>query len=287
MRYRFIRFPGGKPKVVTLSYDDGCRADIKLSEILSKYNMKCTFNINSEYIAETDTGWYLTSKEIKEHIIDKGHEIAVHGARHRANGNIKPIEGIQDVLNCRLTLEKEFGVIVRGMAYPDSGIRHFHNNVTYSDITSYLKSLDIAYARTISKANDSFYYPEDWYRWIPTAHHYDAEVFDLIEKFTSFKLEDTYLACKLPKVFYLWGHSYEFDKRDDWGRMEEICQKLGNKDDTWYATNMEIYEYVQAYHSLVFSADSKIIYNPTLKKIWFDIDDVPYSIEPGETLKID
>jgi len=37
--------------------------------------------------------------------------------------------------------------------------------------------------------------------------------------------------------------------------------------DFWYATNMEIYEYVQAYKSLVYSADGKIVYNPTLLDI--------------------
>ena len=68
--------------------------------------------------------------------------------------------------------------------------------------------------------------------------------------------------------------------------MEEICRKLGNKDDTWYATNGEIYEYVEAYNSLISSADNSIIYNPTLKQIWFTVDDVPYTIKPGETLKI-
>ena len=286
MRYRFLRFPGGKPKVVTFSYDDGCRADIRLSQLFNKYNLKATFNLNGDLLGKSETDWHLTPQEIKEHLIDKGHEIAVHGSQHKANGNVRQIEGIHDVLSCRLTLEKEFDVIVRGMAYPDSGIRHFHNNVTYKDIAAYLKSLDIAYARTLGKVNDSFYYPEDWYCWMPTAHHNDEAVFDLIEKFTSFKMADTWLACHLPKVFYLWGHAYEFDDKNNWDRMEEICEKLANKDDTWYATNIEIYDYVQAYNSLIFSADSNKIYNPTLQKIWLEIDGVDYSIEPGETLKI-
>jgi hypothetical protein len=121
-----------------------------------------------------------------------------------------------------------------------------------------------------------------------TQHKVQAFVvqFDLIEKFTSFKMADTWLACHLPKVFYLWGHAYEFDDKNNWDRMEEICEKLANKDDTWYATNIEIYDYVQAYNSLIFSADSNKIYNPTLQKIWLEIDGVDYSIEPGETLKI-
>ena len=47
MRYRFLRFPGGKTKSVTYSYDDGCRQDIKVAEILRRYGIRGTFNINS------------------------------------------------------------------------------------------------------------------------------------------------------------------------------------------------------------------------------------------------
>jgi hypothetical protein len=49
---------------------------------------------------------------------------------------------------------------------------------------------------------------------------------------------------------------------------------------------MEIYEYVKAYDALVFSADSTRVYNPTLQKIWFDVDGKLYSVEPGETITI-
>ena len=45
MRYRFLRFPGGKTKSVTYSYDDGCRQDIKVAEILKRYGIRGTFNI--------------------------------------------------------------------------------------------------------------------------------------------------------------------------------------------------------------------------------------------------
>ena len=62
---------------------------------------------------------------------------------------------------------------------------------------------------------------------------------------------------------------------------------LSGKDDVWYATNIEIYNYVNAYHSLVYSADGNIIYNPTLYKIWFNIDGTPYTIGAGETIKIE
>lgn len=286
MRYRLLRFPEGRPKAVTLSYDDGCRADIRLSELLNNYGLKCTFNLNSAWLGKSESDWHLTKEEIQKYLIDTGHEIAVHGAEHKANGNLRAIEGILDVANCRLGLEKDFDCIVRGMAYPDSGVGHFHNGITMSDIAAYLKSLDIVYARALGENNESFDLPQDWYRWMPTAHHDSKNIFELIDKFVSYKLTDTYPARRIPKLFYLWGHAYELDENNNWDRMEEICRRLAQKADIWYATNIEIYEYINAYHSLIFSADSSKIYNPTLKTLWFDIDDTLYTIKPGETIKI-
>ena len=285
MRYRFLRFPEGKLKAVTFSYDDGCRADIQLAEIFNKYGMKGTFNLNSAWLGKNDTDWHLTKEEIQQHIIDAGHEIATHGAEHRANGNLRAIDGIQDVLNCRLGLEKDFDTIVRGLAYPDTGIVHLNNGATLESIEHYLKELDIAYARTLGEINDSFNLPQNWYQWMPTAHHDSVETMNLVDKFVNYS-EQSYAARREPKLFYLWGHAYEFNEHNNWERMEEICQKLSGKEDTWYATNIEIYDYVAAYNSLIYSADGTKIYNPTLTQVWLDIDSKQYTVKSGETIKI-
>lgn len=285
MRYRFLRFPEGKLKAVTFSYDDGCRADIHLAEIFNKYGMKGTFNLNSAWLGKNDTDWHLTKEEIQQHIIDAGHEIATHGAEHRANGNLRAIDGIQDVLNCRLGLEKDFDTIVRGLAYPDTGIVHLNNGATLESIEHYLKELDIAYARTLGEINDSFNLPQNWYQWMPTAHHDSVETMNLVDKFVNYS-EQSYAARREPKLFYLWGHAYEFNEHNNWERMEEICQKLSGKEDTWYATNIEIYDYVAAYNSLIYSADGTKIYNPTLTQVWLDIDSKQYTVKSGETIKI-
>ena len=83
----------------------------------------------------------------------------------------------------------------------------------------------------------------------------------------------------------MWGHSFEFERNNNWERLEAICETLADKDDIWYATNMEIYEYVTAFESLVYSADGKKVYNPTLKELWIDDNDgTLHSIKPGETI---
>ncbi len=285
MAYRHMRYPGGKTKAVTFSYDDGVRHDIHLADTCNRYGIKCTFNINTGFIPTENGTGKLSQEEIQTYLLDAGHEVAVHGHRHKAPGLCTPVEIIQDVLECRKALEARFGGIIRGMAYPDSGIRN--TGVTpYATIRQCLVDLDIAYARTLGGDNDGFALPEDWYAWMPTAHHANPAVLAMAEKFVALDPCSLYTSAQWPRLFYLWGHSYEFANNDNWDLLENICQTLGGKEDTWYATNMEICRYVQAYRCLQFSADGSRVYNPTLVKLWFAVDRQQYTVEPGEMLTL-
>lgn len=287
MRYKHLRFPNGKPKAVTLSYDDGVFHDIKLAEIAKEYNVKCTFNICSGFISAEDNNRYLSVKEIKEHLILSGNEIAVHGENHRAMGIQTVSEGLADVYNCRKSLEEAFGIIIRGMAYPDTGITSFSNNTTYERVKNYLTDCGIAYSRSLGADNDRFELPGDWHNWIPTAHHYNSKIFEYIDKFNEDFSKKEYPPSRRPMLFYMWGHSYEFANNNDWDTLHKILDKLANKDDVWYATNIEIYDYVKAYNSLVISLNGRIMHNPTNTVVWFEIDGKDYVINPGDTIVIE
>ncbi len=283
MRSVFMRYPNGKAKAVTFSYDDGAMQDKRLAELFDRYGMKATFNFNCERIRSAN----FTKEEIQEIFLSKGHEIAIHGACHRANGNLRPIEGIRDVLDCRLELEEKCDRIIRGMAYPDTGITLMGNFGSYEKIKNYLVELDIAYARTLGGDNNSFMLPEDFHAWMPTAHHDNSKIMEYIDEFLNLDISTkVYHARRIPRLLYIWGHSFEFDRNNNWEHMEEICKKLANNDDCWYATNIDIYDYVQAYKSLIYSADGYRIFNPTLLTIWLDVDGELYSVGSGETLRL-
>ena len=283
MRYVFPRFPDGKTKAVTFSYDDGLKADIRLARVLDSFGMKGSFNI---YTAVLDSGMsnQLTSDEIKQHILAKGHEVAIHGHNHTGSGASHPITCIKEVLTSRERLEQTFETIIRGMAYPDTGITYFSNGNNYETVTSTLKALGVVYARTLRGDNNGFRLPEDWYAWMPTAHHNNPQLLSWVDEFVNLNVKALYPSMRFPRLLKIWGHSTEFDKNDNWDRLEDICSRLADKPDIWYATSIEIYEYMQAYGSLVFSADGKRIYNPTLKTVWFDVDGKLYSVESGKTI---
>ncbi|MBQ8529317.1 MAG: polysaccharide deacetylase family protein [Clostridia bacterium] len=287
MRYRFLRFPEGKFKAVTFSYDDGVKVDLRLAEIFDKYGMKGTFNINPSHILRGEFEKFTTPDEIREHILGRGHEVAIHGEQHIAPGVSRPVDAIRDALLGREQLEEIFGTIIRGMAYPDSGVRRFHNGNSYENVRGILENVGIVYARTLGADNNTFLLPTDWYNWVPTIHHANKEAMSYVDTFLSQKEENYRTASRHPRLFYVWGHSFEFRNNDNWELIEEICEKLSGKDDTWYATNMEIWEYCHAYDSLIWNAKGDVVYNPTFHKVWFDIDSRPFSVAPGETLKIE
>lgn len=279
IKYQFLRFPGNKSKAVTLSYDDGNVEDLRFSDVISKAGLKCTFNLNSNVLKKN----VISDQQIQEKFLDRGHEIAVHGYLHTAPSFQRPIEGIKEVLNGRLELEERFDRIIRGMAYPDHAVSFFANGTSYEIIKNYLTDLGIVYARTVGNDNFDFRLPDDWHKWMPSVHHNNPKVLDYIDAFLNIQFTKV---KQPPRLFFMWGHAYEFERNNNWELLDEICDKLAGHEDIWYATNMEIYEYVNAYYSLVHSADASKIYNPTLHTIWLVTDGVPYTIRPGETIQI-
>lgn len=283
MRYMFMRFPEWRSKAVTFSYDDGAKSDVRLAQILSKNGLKGTFNINSAW----QTEWHSTDAEMKSELLDRGHEIAVHGKIHRAPSFARSIDTIRDVLDCREELEDRFGRIIRGYAYPDSGITRFINGIEYSTIKNQLAAMGIAYARSLAGDNNNFLIPNDPHNWIPTAHHNNPSLNAWVDEFISMDVDSQYAGSRFPRLLYIWGHSSEFDRDDNWSLIEGIAEKLGKATDVWAATNIEFIEYLNAFRSLITSAKGDRVYNPTLKTIYFVADGKSFCIKPGEEILLE
>ena len=282
LRYQFMRFKEGKPKAFTMSYDDGCCDDLRFSDIISSYGLKCTFNLNTLTLGRP---YEHTTEDVEKYIYARGHEVALHGTLHRAMGRIRPIEMIDEVLACRRELEARFGRIIRGMAYPDSGIRSFTPESNYADVKAVLSACGITYARTLGEDNRRYDLPSDFYAWMPTAHHTNPELLSMLDEFLGMDYENLYISSRRERLFFLWGHTFEFSGNNSWSLAEEIAARVGAAKDVYLATNTEIYEYVRAYASLVYSADNTKVYNPTLIPVWFEREGEIYRVDPGETVE--
>lgn len=262
-------FPGGRFKALTMSYDDGVDSDIRLIEIFDRYGIKGTFNVNGGLTHSV--GRYTARvplDKIKE--VYKGHEIATHCYTHPTISRCPLVKVAEEILKDRDTLEKVTGGLVRGHAYP---------NGSYSDdIKELFKMLGVAYGRVTRPDPDDrqgYRLPKDPLEWRPTSHHND---FDLMvrAKWLAENQSRQYL-----RLMYVWGHSYEFVRDDNWEVIEEFCEYMGGREDIWYATNIEIIDYMEVLERLRFSADGERVYNPSANSAWVDVNDKKIVEVPG------
>jgi peptidoglycan/xylan/chitin deacetylase (PgdA/CDA1 family) len=272
----YMRYPGFKAKAMTLSYDDGVVQDERLIKIMNENGLKGTFNINS---ALFDFGKRRLSKNdaIKLYLENKM-EVAMHGENHYFATATPNGVMMREFLFDKLNLEQDFGCIVRGMAYA--------NGRYNDDIKTTLKLLGVCYARAVCSTK-SFGLPTDWLELQPTVRHADPELMEILERFIKLSPDKSYV--KNPVLFYLWGHSYEFDDADNWFVIENFAKRVSECDDIYHATNIEIYDYVKAFDSLIYSADGSIVYNPTATDVYVRVgyaDGKNVLIKAGETKKI-
>ena len=272
-----MRLKDGKLKVLTLSYDDGVVQDIRLMDIMNKYGLKGTFNINSGLYLPEDAvreKYYGRMKlsEAKKLYVNSGHEVAVHGFTHPFLERLDSSEVIYEITEDRKQIENDYGIIARGMAYPFG---------TYNEnVVDILKKCHIDYARTVNSTY-GFGFPENWLILNPTCHH----KYEGLEKLIKAFVEEP-ARYEMAQMFYLWGHSYEFDNNDNWDVIEKFAEYAGGHEHIWYATNIEIYDYVKAYKSLQTSYDKKIIHNPSAIDVWIESDGNVYQIKSGKTLRL-
>lgn len=271
-------FPNGLRKALTLSYDDGVEQDAELISILNLHGLKATFNLNSGCWAAEGTVYpegtihrRMPLSQAKMLYGESEHEVAVHCLTHASLTECSTDQIIREVMKDRENLERDFGGIIRGMAYPFG---------TYNDqVVNTLRACGILYSRTVHSTHD-FSMPQDWLRLAATCHHDDPQLMSLADRF---------LAEKAPfctKMFYLWGHAYEFEANNNWHVIEQFAEKMGGHEDIWYATNMEICKYHLAYQRLECSADGNTIHNPTDLTIWIGHKGQAIAIQPGETISL-
>ena len=225
----------GKKKAVTFSFDDGVTQDRYLVEILNRYGLKSTFNLNSGLLGITGNLTVgdktikfdqVCASEVKS--LYDGHEIAVHTLTHPGLPSLDDQTIIRQVELDRELLERLCGYPICGMAYPGGGVNHDDRVV---DVIK--ENTAIKYARTI-KSTYSFDLQNDLLRFNPTVQYTDERLMDLLDDFLSSESDE-------PQLFYIWGHSFEIDLGDiSKTKFEEFCKMISGKKDIFYGTNTQV-----------------------------------------------
>ncbi len=253
-------YPGGKKKIVTFSYDDGSENDPRLVALFNQYGVRAAFHLNSQRMQDKDPA------ALRK--LYAGHEVSCHTVQHGWLERMPLQSMVNEIMEDRKALEQIFQVPMVSMSYPYGLVRG-------EDKTFVFRSCGMVYGRTVKNTND-FYLPDDFLLWHPTCHHKDA--LPLCERF---------LARSKNVLFYIWGHSHDLKTEEQWAEMETLLKTLSGKENVWYATGMEIYNYVTAQKNLQISADERTFYNPSAIPVWVERNQTEIlEIPAGQTVTL-
>lgn len=225
----------GKLKAVTFSFDDGVVQDRRTVKLLDKYGLKATFNINSGYLGVPNAidrnGVHVDhtkveASEVRE--LYKNHEVAVHTLTHPGLYDISDETLIRQVEEDRIALSELWGRPVVGMAYPFG-----HANEHIAEVIA--KHTGVKYARTIRSTKSFDLQTDNLCLFDPTVYYINVDdMFRLGREFLALRPDE-------PKLFYIWGHTYEMDANYiSWEKFEEFCAMMAGHDEIFYGTNAEV-----------------------------------------------
>ena len=198
------------------SWDDGIVDDIRLIEILRKYDTTATFNLNiglnkdERVFGWNNKGrevWRLSLKEMPD--LYKGFEIAGHSMTHPYLTQCSDEALKYELFESRKILQDMFQQAITGFCYP------------FGVFNDYIKKLlvDAGYthARGIEKANNVLP-PNEPFEFNPHCHFLDKNFWSCFEEAQNAKSD----------YFFFWGHSYEFSDDKMWDDFESKIQTLSN-----------------------------------------------------------
>jgi peptidoglycan/xylan/chitin deacetylase (PgdA/CDA1 family) len=273
-------FPEGKSKALILSYDDGRSEDRRLVKLMNKYGLIGTFHLNSNKLGLTN---YLNKAEIKE--LFAGHEVSVHSANHPNLTALSKIDIVYEIAEDRKELERLVNYPVRGMAYPFGNYNDF--------LIETIKGLGIEYARTVYDSYN-FDIPKDFLQWRATMHQFGKAYTepnnpenDKRELEHFYQTINEFLQTKNLALMDVWGHSYEIGNDENkWNETEKFFKMVSNNPNIYYAKQIDVVDYINAFNNLKFSVNKNIVMNPSSLTVFFKKDGKTYSVLPGKTIAL-
>lgn len=249
--HNLMRFPGFKYKAVTVGCDVNLREYIKRTKNFLGSRLRGTLYLDLG--SETNLNNLFFDDEIFVRLAKTEAEIAACYDCDDIQDKFSDDTFISDLIKRRIFLERRFDKIVKGAAV--ATVKNL--DCVCSEIVS---KCGFRYAETV-KQTEKFDLPKDWFDWAPTATNENLKLLELVEEFLSAN-ESKYFWFNEPKLFCYREHGVLSYDEESLKRVRKLEERIGNKDDIWYATHGEIFEYVRAFERLEFSSDGTFVYNP-------------------------
>lgn len=231
--------------IVTTSWDDGHPLDLRLADLLDSFGVRGTFYVAPHNVEFDETGRLDGPSTVA---LSKRFEIGGHTLRHRRLVHLRDVEARQEIAEGKDHLEQLIGHPVVSFCYPGGAYTAAH--------VAMVAELGFTSARTVER----LVLGEDNRRFeLSTTMNAYRHLVDgpWLLRFTNGNLvrtarcfwnwDDLAIALFDAKLrtggtYHLWGHSWEIDNFDGWGRLERVLAHIGGRSDVEYVTNGQLAE---------------------------------------------
>ena len=232
-----------KQTLITTSWDDGHTLDLKLADLLNRYDLPATF-----YVSPQNRQWskenLLTDEEIQQ--LSQNFEIGAHTMTHPELTKVSIAEAKKEIKDSKEYLENLLGTEVPMFCYP----RGLFN----TQIKKAVKEAGFKGARTTQAFRTNA--PTDLFEIGTTHHTVDRSIIKNITYSTlnrgiyisisnktdwlEFGKASLDIVEKQGGIWHLWGHSWQIEENDWWDKLEELFKYMANKTTFTKITNGEI-----------------------------------------------
>jgi peptidoglycan-N-acetylglucosamine deacetylase len=216
------------------SWDDGHPSDLRLAELLNKYDLKGTF-----FVPVTNKEGYEVLNPAQLKVLDQNFEIGGHTLTHCYLQGLSQQELNHEIGRGKEVIEDILGHSIDGFCYPGG---EYDGNVIQA-----VKLAGFSYARTVEnlcfdlgesawKMPTSFqFYPHSAYVFLKNSLKYPKiSKMNIVKMrwsekdFLCFMEKQLILASHQQSVFHIWGHSWELDEFHLWDKLEMFFKLLAD-----------------------------------------------------------
>jgi peptidoglycan/xylan/chitin deacetylase (PgdA/CDA1 family) len=217
--------------IITTSWDDGHPLDLKLAELLKKYDIPATFYIS----IDSSAGQSMNPQQIRE--IAQSFDVGSHTYHHVNLTRVSLEEAQKEILEGREALEDILGKGVLSFCYPYGSFN--------DKVASIVKQAGFISARTMRFFSRRI---RDPFKMGTTVNAFDLSFAPYIKNCTALQdlclfwfilksnlffqdwdrvaIETLDFAIENGGVWHLWGHSWEINRNNDWQRLEQVCRRI-------------------------------------------------------------
>jgi hypothetical protein len=220
--------------IITTSWDDGNPLDLKLAELLKKYDVPATFYIPIVY----EKRGCMTPQQVRE--IAHSFDIGGHGYYHVRLNKIPSNEAEKGVVEGKKRLEEIIGREVFSFAYPYGNFN--------DDLIGIVKRADFIGARTVMLLSREINKPfqmatmvnaRNWWFTHYLLHSLASQDLNLLlfvlrnnlffKSWDQIALSTLDFVANNGGIWHLWGHSWEIEENGDWDRLEAVLNAINKR----------------------------------------------------------